>query len=106
MNKTILRLALASLAIALPGMPAPAFAQTEVPPARYSVTATKIGALIDDPASAAILKAMIPTIWANEMFQSLGRDLALKDVQQYEPALTDEKLAEIQAALDKLPQKP
>ena len=37
------------------------------------------------------------------MFQSLGRDLTLKAIQQYEMALTDEKLAEIQAEFDKFP---
>ncbi len=71
----------------------------------YSVETTLIGKLIDDPAAAAILKEMIPTVWANEMFQSLGRDQTLKGVQQFEPVLTDEKLAEIQAEFDKIPAK-
>ena len=39
------------------------------------------------------------------MFQSLGRDLTLKAIQQYEAVLTDEKLAEIQAEFDKIPAK-
>lgn len=102
MRKNILNLALAALALAAVPGPAPAFAEEA---AHYSVTATKIGTLIDDPASAAILKELIPTIWANEMFQSLGREITLKEVQQYEQVLTDEKLAEIQAAFDKLPLK-
>lgn len=71
----------------------------------YSVETTLIGKLIDDPAAAAILQAQIPTVWANEMFQSLGRDQTLKGIQQFEAALTDEKLAEIQAAFDKIPTK-
>jgi len=77
----------------------PAFAQAE----RYSVSETLVGKLIDDPAAAAVLEKLIPAIWANSMFQSGGRDLTLKMIQQYEPSLTDEKLAEIQAELDKLP---
>ena len=86
---------------------APAAAEEAASPVstHYSVTTTKNAKLIDDPAAAAILKELIPTIWANEMFQSLGRDLTLKDVQQYEQVLTDEKLAEIQAAFDKIPAK-
>lgn len=73
--------------------------------AHYSVTTTLIGKLIDDPAAAAILKELIPTVWANEMFHSLGRDQTLKGIQQFEPVLTDAKLAEIQAAFDKLAAK-
>ena len=44
-------------------------------------------------------------VWANDMFQSLGRELTLKAIQQYEAVLTDEKLAEIQAEFDKIPAK-
>jgi len=80
---------------------APAFAQA-AQAERYSVSETLVGKMIDDPAAAAILQKHIPTIWANSMFQSAGRELTLKAIQQYEPSLTDEKLAEIQADLDKL----
>jgi hypothetical protein len=74
--------------------------------AAYSVSSTQIGTLLDDPAAAAVLKRMIPTVYANEMFQQNGRPLTLKDVQQYEPdALSDANLAKIQAELDKLPPK-
>lgn len=79
----------------------PAFAQA-AQPARYSVAETPVGKLIDDPAAAAVLQKLIPDIWANSMFQSAGRELTLKAIQQYEPVLTDEKLAQIQAELDKL----
>jgi para-nitrobenzyl esterase len=98
-------MALASLAGAgLPMLTAPAFAQA-AQPAHYSVNDTLVGKLIDDPAAAAILQKLIPTVWANEMFQSLGRDLTLKAIQQYEAVLTDAKLAEIQAEFDKIPAK-
>jgi hypothetical protein len=79
-----------------------AFAQA-AQPAHYSVSETPAGKLIDDPAAAAILQKLIPTIWANEMFQTAGRDLTLKAIQQYEGVLTDAKLAEIQAEFDKIP---
>ena len=40
------------------------------------------------------------------MFQTLGRDLTLRAIQQYEPeALSDANLARIQAEFDKIPAK-
>lgn len=107
MHKTLVSLASASLIAALPALPTPVLAQAAAttPAARYSVQTTPVGKLIDDPAAAAILQKLIPTIWANEMFQSQGRELTLKAIQQYETVLTDAKLAEIQAELDKIPAK-
>ena len=108
MRKTLIATALAALAVdAIPMLSTAALAQdtAATPAAHYSVATTKAGTLIDDPAAAAILKALIPTVWGNEMFQSQGRDLTLKDIQQYEPVLTDEMLARIQAEFDKLPAK-
>jgi para-nitrobenzyl esterase len=105
MNKTLMAIALASMAGGLaPMLVSPAFAE-DAPAAHYSVETTLIGKLIDDPAAAAILKELIPTVWANDMFHSLGRDQTLRGVQQFEPELTDAKLAEIQAAFDKIPAK-
>lgn len=105
MRKIMMAVALASMAgPAMLAVSAPAAAQAGEP-TRYSVTETPAGTLIDDPAAAAILQKLIPTVWANEMFQSMGRDLTLKAIQQFEAVLTDEKLAEIQAELDKLPAK-
>jgi hypothetical protein len=75
-------------------------------PAHYSVTDTLVGKLLDDPAAAEILKKLIPTVYANEMFQSAGRDLTLAAIQQYEPeALNNDNLAKIQAEFDKIPAK-
>lgn len=108
MRKTFIAMALASLAGGtIPMLASVAFADEAAAPvvAHYSVATTKAGALIDDPAAAAILKALIPTVWGNEMFQSQGRNLTLKDIQQYEPVLTDEMLARIQAEFDKIPVK-
>jgi hypothetical protein len=95
-------------AMATLSMPAVATAQgaTAAQPAHYSVANTTVGKLLDDPAANAILKKMIPTVYANEMFQSQGRELTLKAIQQYEPdALSDENLAKIQAEFDKIPAK-
>ncbi len=55
------------------------------PSAHYSVATTLVGKLLDDPAADAVLKKMIPTVYANEMFKTAGRELTLKQIQQYEP---------------------
>ncbi|MFO7325498.1 MAG: hypothetical protein DIU62_007260 [Pseudomonadota bacterium] len=74
--------------------------------AKYSVSETQVATLLDDPAANEVLKKMIPTVYANEMFHTMGRELTLKAIQQYEPeALSDENLAKVQAELDKLTPK-
>ena len=74
--------------------------------AKLSATTTQVGKLLDDPAANAVLKKLIPTVYANEMFQTSGRELTLKDIQQYEPEnLSDANLAKIQAELDKSPRR-
>lgn len=108
MSKSLRVLVLAVLAVcAAPAMMGPASAADAAsPPAHYSATTTLVAKLLDDPAANAILKKMIPTVYANEMFQSAGRELTLKAIQQYEPeALSDANLAKIQAELDKIPAK-
>ena len=101
------RFAAAALAVSLvvtPVLAIPASAEEAAKP--YSVAETPAGKLIDDPAAAEVLKRHIPTVWANEMFQTMGRELTLKAIQQYEPeALSDANLAKIQAELDKIPAK-
>ena len=89
-------------------LPSAALAQSAVTAeaAHYSVKETLVGKLLDDPAAAAILEKLIPTVYANEMFQTLGRDQTLQSIQQYEPAaLSNENLAKIQAEFDKIPAK-
>lgn len=83
---------------------APAAAQEAPAPAQhFSVETTQVGTLLDNPATKAILERMIPTVYANEMFQTMGRSQTLKSIQQYEPvALSDAVLAAIQAEFDKL----
>ena len=73
----------------------------------YSVETTLVGKLLEDPAADAILKRMIPSVYNNEMFKTMGRDSTLKAIQQYEPeALSDANLAKLQAEFDKIPAKP
>jgi hypothetical protein len=105
MRKTLIAAALAAASLTIPPSQALAEDAAAAQAAHYSVTTTPIGKLIDNPSAAAILKELIPTVWANEMFHSLGRDQTLKGIQQFEPVLTDEKLAEIQDAFDDLPVK-
>jgi hypothetical protein len=107
MRKTLTTIALAALTLGALQLSAPAFSQAAAAAqaAHYSVDKTLVGKLIDDPAAAAILKKLVPAVWANEMFQSMARDQTLKGIQQYEQDLTDAKLAEIQAELDKIPAK-
>lgn len=99
------------LTVALLGLAAPiasqVVAQTPSPHAsqavHYSVNETLVGTLLDDPASTAILKRLIPTVYANDMFHTMGRTQTLKAIQQYAPdELSDEVLALIQAEFDKL----
>ncbi len=90
------------------GLSVSASAQEEstAPAEHYSVETTLVGTILDDPAAAAVLERIIPTVYANEMFTTMGRSQTLKGVQQYEPAaLNDETLAQIQAEFEKLPAK-
>jgi hypothetical protein len=109
MRKSLHAVVLAVLTpFALPVM-IPATAAADYPvaaSAHYSVQSTLVGKMLDDPAANALLKKLIPTVYANDMFQTSGRELTLKAIQQYEPeALSDENLAKIQAELDKIPTK-
>ncbi|HZF46811.1 MAG TPA: hypothetical protein VEZ26_10765, partial [Sphingomonadaceae bacterium] len=63
----------AALAIAagglVPMMSAPAYAEDAAAhAAHYSVDTTPVGTLLDDPAAVEVLKALIPSVYANEMF--------------------------------------
>jgi len=116
MRNAMLTVALTALIGGLPMMgataaraqtaPTPAPAPPTTTPAHYSVASTLVGKLLDDEAAVAVLKDLIPTVYANDQFQSSGRTLTLKDIQQFEPeALSDANLAKIQAAFDKFPAK-
>lgn len=105
MRNTLRSLVLAALAAGALSVTVPSVAADAALPAHYSVSTTLIGTLLDDPAAAAVIKKLAPNAFANEMFQTSGRDLTLKGVQQYEQEFTDENLAKIQAEFDKIPAK-
>lgn len=108
MRKTLGTLILAALAFgAVPALAADAPATIPAAaPGHYSVKETQVGKMLDDPAANELLKKMIPTVYANEMFHSMGRENTLQGIQQYEPeALSDEVLAKVQTELNKLPEK-
>ncbi|HXC58153.1 MAG TPA: hypothetical protein VN645_02490 [Steroidobacteraceae bacterium] len=107
MRRSFRTLVLATLVtIATATMIGPAVAADAAAPAHYSVETTLVGKLLDDPAADEILKKMIPTVYANEMFKTMGRDSTLKAIQQYEPeALSDANLAKLQAEFNKIPAK-
>lgn len=102
MRTILAALAFASTGLAIVAAPAAA-QQAPAPAEHFSVQTTQVGVLLDNPATKAILERMIPTVYANEMFQTMGRSQTLKSIQQYEPvALSDAVLASIQAEFDKL----
>jgi len=109
MRKMLLAVALTSIAGTIVPMSSAALAAQEAGSAQaahYSVSKTQVGTLLADPAAVEILKRLIPTVYSNDQFQSAGRSLTLKDIQQYEPdALSDANLAKIQAEFDKIPAK-
>lgn len=109
MSKTFRSLVLAALAVGVVPMttiPALAAQTAAKPAAKYSVSSTPVGTLLDDPAANEVLKKMIPTVYANEMFHTMGREQTLAAIQQYEPeALSDANLAKLQTELEKLTPK-
>jgi hypothetical protein len=108
MGKTLRSLVLAALTTGTLSMAVPALAAdaAAAQAAHYSVATTLVGKLLDDPAASAIIQKLAPTVYANEMFKTSGRELTLKAIQQYEPdALSDANLAKIQAEFDKIPAK-
>lgn len=104
--KKLMCMAALAIATGVSTIAVPATAQDSVSEdanPHYSVETTTIGVLLDDPQSAAILERLIPTVYANDLFQTIGRPNTLRTAAQYESAvLTEEKMAEIQAEFDKL----
>jgi len=85
--------------------PAPATAAAPAVPAKFSITETAIGALLDNPETRAVLVQQVPALVTNPQID-MARGMTLKQVQMYAgDALSDAKLAEIQAEFDKLPTK-
>ena len=78
---------------------APAAAETV-----YSSKTTKIGTLLDNPDTKAVLVKYIPEVVSNPQIDQ-GRDFTLVDIVQYAPELTPDMLAKIDADLAKVPHK-
>lgn len=101
-----MRFALLSLAAALAvgslaqaQAPAPAAPAAAAP--AYS-SATKIGVLLDNPATKAVLLQIIPDVVNNPQIDQ-GRDMQLLEIAQYVPTLTPAVYARIDAELAKVP---
>lgn len=103
MRLTALAIGLAILgaSTAAVAQPAPAAAAAD----HYTTSTTPIGALLDDPAAKAVLVKYIPDVVSNPQID-MARGMTLKDTQQYAPDMvSDQKLAQIDAELAKLPAK-
>lgn len=111
MKSTLALLALAVLTptVALAADPAASTAASApaaaAPAAKFSITETSIGDLLDNPETKAILVKHVAELVANPQVD-MARGMTLKQVQAYAgDALSDAKLADIQADLEKLPAK-
>jgi hypothetical protein len=90
----------AVLAVALTAA-VPAFAAEPA----YSTASTDIGTLLDNPETKAVLEKHIPEVISNAQFE-MARPMTLRAIQAYAAeALTDEKLAAIDADLAKIAAK-
>lgn len=68
----------------------------------YSSAETDIGTLMDNPETKAVLEKHIPDMVSNAQFE-MARPMTLKAIQSYAgDALSDEKLAAIDAELAKI----
>lgn len=92
----------ASLAVAT----SPALAQAAAAPATgFSVETTDLGTLLGNEATKAILVKHLPSLVGNDQIQ-MASALTLKQLQGFAgDAITDEKLAAVQADFDKLSKK-
>ncbi|MBI1686757.1 hypothetical protein [Caulobacter hibisci] len=84
-----LTLALGGAGVSLAQAPAPAAA----PAAKLSVDSL-VGDLIKDSDAKAVLTANIPEVVTNPQL-TMGYGMKLRDIAQFEPTLTPEKLAKI-----------
>jgi hypothetical protein len=93
----------AALALALAAT-SPAAAQAPAPAPAYSVAATTIGELLDNPDTKAVLNKHIPEIVGHPQIVQ-GRPLTLPQIVEYAPQLTPELLARIDADLKAVAKK-
>ena len=101
-----MKYALVSLALILAS---PAMAQEPVAPvqseaaAKYSIKTSKLGELLDNPATKAIFEKYFPEVVHHPQINE-GLDLTLPDVVQYLPdVVTPEKLAAMDQELKVIP---
>lgn len=102
-----LLIAAAAVTVAL-GAVVPAFAEgaaASAPAPAWSTSTSSIGDLLDNPATKAVLEKRVPELVGNAQIE-MARGLTLKAIQAYAgDALSDEKLAAIDADLAKIPAK-
>lgn len=100
-----MRFALLGLAAAL-ALGSVAQAQAPAPAAPASTaaysSASKVGELIDNPATKAALLKLIPGVVNHPQIND-ARDMALRDLAQYAPELTPAVFAQVDAELAKIP---
>lgn len=85
----------------MPSMPGPGMGPRS--PAASSAplsTSSTYGELLDNPASKAVLLELIPEV-VNNPQSAMGRGMPLKDLAQFEPTLTQDKLRQVDEALHK-----
>lgn len=103
-----MRPSLIAFVAALALAPAAAFAQSAAAPAaaaHYDTGVTTIGDILADPAAKAVVDKVLPGFLSNDQIQSAA-GMTLKQIQQYAPdAISDAKLASIDAEFAKLPAK-
>lgn len=81
---------------------APAPAQTEAA-AKYSIKTSKLGELLDNPATKALFEKYFPEVAHHPQINE-GLDLTMPDVVQYLPdVVTPEKLAAMDTELKAIP---
>lgn len=106
-----MRTILASLLVATAGLTGVAAHAADAPAAApaakaaFSTAETPLGDLLDNPATKAVLQKHLPDLVSSESID-MARGMTLKALQSYAgDQVTDEKLAAIDADLQKLPAK-
>ncbi|MDB5438307.1 MAG: hypothetical protein JWM33_734 [Caulobacteraceae bacterium] len=78
--------------------PAPATDAAAASTKKLSIE-SNVGALVDNPVTNAVIKRLAPELLTNKTFATVGRDISLRAMAQYDDALTADKLKAIDAAL-------
>ncbi len=90
----------ASPAAALQAPASPAATPTASAAGKLTID-SQVKDLIANPKTDAVLRAIIPDVRANEQFATMGADMPLREIAQYEPLLTDAKLKAVADELAK-----